>query len=109
MAQNQYNINDLRESFNYLLKINYEVQNNVKEALRLEDYLKAVKTIIVFVNSVDNLVIKALNIAKKCKEKANYEEHHICLKIVNMAEYIIKTHLEVKDNIRINYFKKNNK
>ena len=47
--------------------------------------------------------------AHKYEEKGNYEDQHICLKIVNMAENIITAHLEVEKNILNKYIKKNKK
>ncbi len=107
MAQNQNYIYDLRKSFDYLLERNHEVQNDVKIAFRCEDYFKAIKTIKNYVKEVDQFIKKSISIAQKYEEKGNYEDQHICLKIVNMAENIITAHLEVEKNILNKYIKKN--
>jgi elongation factor P--beta-lysine ligase len=109
MAQNQKHIYNLRKSFDYLLERNQEVQNYVKIAFRLEDYYKARKTIKKYVKEVDQFINKSISMAHKYEEKGNYEDQHICLKIVNMAENIIKAHLEVEKNILNKYIKKNEK
>jgi hypothetical protein len=109
MVLNQNNIDDLKESFDYLVKRNEEVQDNVKIAIRSENYSKAVKAIVSYVRIVDDFIIKALNMAQKYSNKANNETAFICSYIVEMAEEIKKAHLKVEKIILEKYIRKTNK
>jgi len=106
MAPNPSNINELKESFDYLVQRNYEVQDDVTTALRSEDYLKAIKTIDNYVILVDYFIKKALNMARNFRDHANEENLSICLKAEKMAEHIKTAHLEVEENILKKYINK---
>jgi hypothetical protein len=106
MSFNSNNINDLTDTFHYLVQRNYEVQENVNSALRSKEYLKAVKTIDEYVKIVDDLIKKALNMAQKYKDKDNEENISICLKVEKMAKHIRTAHLEVEENIIKKYLRR---
>ena len=101
MSLSSNNINELKESFDYLVKRNYEIQDDVKMALVSEEYLKAIKIISKFIKNVDEFTIKPLNMAQKYNEKADNENATICNKIAQMADHIKTAHLDVKNNILI--------
>ena len=103
MSLSQNNINELKESFDYLVKRNYEIQDDVKMALVSEEYLKAIKIISKFIKNVDEFTIITLNMAQKNSEKADNEHATICNKIAQMVEHIKTAHLEVKENILVKY------
>jgi hypothetical protein len=108
MALNQKDIDDLKESFDYLVKRNEEIQDNVKIAIRSIDYLKAVKAIDSYVRIVDDFIINALNMAQKYSNKANNKNAFICSYIIEMAEEIKTAHLKVERIILKKYIRKIN-
>jgi hypothetical protein len=105
---NTNDVNDLRESFDHLVKKNHEVQDDVKMAVRSEDYLKAVSAIDKFVKLIDEFMKKAHNMENNYKNMANYENASICYIAEEMAEQIKIAHLKVEGNILEKYKKKNN-
>jgi hypothetical protein len=107
MSLNHNSINELKESFDYLVQRNYEVQEDAKATLVSEDYLKAVNIISKYVKMVDEFTKKTLNMARKYKDKADNENASTCSKIVEMAEDIKTTHLEVEKTILKKYIKEN--
>ena len=106
MSLKPNNIDDLKKSFDYLVQRNYEVQDDVNAAIRLEDYLSAVKVIDDFKKTVDDFIKTALNMAQKFRDKANDENTSICLKAEKMAKHIKTAHLEVEENMLRKYIKK---
>ena len=99
-------ISDIKESFEHLVRQNYEAQGDVKAALKSEDYLKAVKIIDNYVKIVEEFTIKTIKMAQKYKEKADDENASISNQIVKMANHIKTAHLEVEENILRKYIKK---
>jgi hypothetical protein len=106
MARNQNNINEIRESLDYFLKRNHEVQNDVKIAISLEDYLKAVKAINDFVKEVNKWMENTLTMSLKYRNKYNYEKQCLCQKVLETAKNIITAHIEVEKNIVKKFIKK---
>jgi hypothetical protein len=99
MYLNPNNINELKESFDYLVQRNYEVQDDVHTAIRSEDYMKALRDINNYIKIVDDFIKKAFSMAQKLKDNANDKDASICLKAEKMAKHIKTAHLEVKENI----------
>ena len=106
MSLKSNNINELRESFGNLLKRNDEAQDDVKIAIKSEDYARAVKAIDNYVKIVNGFILEALNMGQNYGDKANFDNQSICLKAVEMAEEIITAYLEVEGNILKEYLKK---
>ena len=106
MSPNPNNLNELKESFDYLVQRNYEVQDDVNTALRSENYLKAVRAIDNYITLIDDFIKKADKMALKFKHSANDENASICLKAERMAKHIKTAHLEVEENILKKYIKK---
>jgi hypothetical protein len=99
MSPNQNNINELKESFDCLVQRNYEVQDYVNSALRLEDYAKAVRAIDNYIKLIDDFINQADKMAQKYKYNGNDENASICFKAEKMARHIKTAHLEVEENI----------
>ena len=106
MSPNSNNINELRVSFGNLLKRNDEAQDDVKIAIKSEDYAKAIKAIEYYVKIVNAFILEAVNMGQNYGDKANIDNQSICLKAVEMAEEIITAYLEVERNISKEYLKK---
>ena len=88
-------------SFGNLLKRNDEAQDDVKIAIKSEDYAKAIKVIEYYVKIVNGFILEGLtlNMGQNYGDKANIDNQSICLKAVKMAEEIITAYLEVEKNI----------
>jgi hypothetical protein len=106
MSLSPNNINELRESFDYLVQQNYEVQDEVNNALRSGKYWKAVRAIDNYMKLINDFIKKASNMAQKFKDNANERNAAICLKAEKMAQLIKTAHIEVEENILKKYIKK---
>jgi hypothetical protein len=107
MSLNPNNINELKDSFDYLLQRNYEVQEDIRMALRSDDYWKVVKTINIFIKEINKFIKTTIDMAQEYKKTANYENKSICFKAEKMAKRIKKAHLEVEKNMLKKYIKEN--
>ena len=105
MSPNPNNINELKESFDYLVQRNYEAQEDIRMALGSEDYWKVVKTINKFIREIDEYIKCALNMAQEYRKIANYENQNISFMDKKMAENIKTAHLEVENNMLKKYIK----